>query len=398
MFSSPFRSTPPLIVHCHLSWDGVWQRPQQFMSRLSRRRAVLFVETSTFEGEGNAHFEIETAADFPHVSILRMRFPAEIWNDRAQNDRERRRLLRQALDGPLRGRFERPVQWFYDPMAAPCFLGQLDDRAVIYDCMDELSNFKYAPPELAQRERLLLARADQVFAGGRRLCLSKSRHNAHCHFIGCGVDVAHFGKARLASTETPADIAHLKGPILGYFGVVDERLDYELLAQLADARPDWHVVIVGPVAKVDAAEFPRRDNLHWLGGRSYAQLPSYTRAFDVCLMPFALNEATAYINPTKALEYMASATPIVSTPVPDVVANFAGAVKIATDSDEFIAACRAALKTPDQDAIERGLRLAGANTWDAIVAGLEGHLNEALLRNHPSPTPAIAETRRAVMA
>lgn len=381
-------SDAPIIAHCHLSWNGVWQRPQQFLSRLSRQHPVLFVETSTCAGTGRAHYEIETAPGFPDVSILRMHFDLALWINRQWNDHEKRRLLCEALAGPLRGRFERPIQWFYDPMAAPCFLGQLGDRAVIYDCMDELSHFKFAPPQLIERERLLLARADHVFAGGRRLREAKSRFNAHCHFIGCGVDVEHFGKARLDSTDIPADIAGLKGPILGYFGVVDERLDYDLIARLADAQPDWNVVIIGPVAKVDEADFPRRANLHWLGARPYELLPTYTRAFDVCLMPFALNEATAYINPTKALEYMATGTPVVSTAVPDVVFNFASAVKVADSPDEFILLCRLAIEAPDEWAIERGWRLAQSNTWDAIVARMEGYLNESLLQvEEVAPVP-----------
>jgi glycosyltransferase involved in cell wall biosynthesis len=390
-------SDAPIIAHCHLRWDGVWQRPQQFLSRLSQRHPVLFVETSTFEGAGRAHSEILAAPGFSNVSILRMHFPSARWNHREWIDNERTRLLCEALAGPLRGRYDRPIQWFYDPMAAPCFLGQLNDRAVIYDCMDELSNFKFAPPELVERERLLLARADHVFAGGRRLSEAKSRFNAHCHFIGCGVDVEHFGKARLDSTEIPADIAGLKDPILGYFGVVDERLDYDLIAQLADARPDWNVVIVGPVAKVDEADFPRRANLHWLGARPYELLPAYTKAFDVCLMPFALNDATAYINPTKALEYLATGTPVVSTAVPDVVSNFASAVKIANSPDEFILLCRVAIEAPDERAIEHGWCVAQANTWDAIVARMEGYLNESLLQVEEVPVD-VADSRRLVFA
>jgi glycosyltransferase involved in cell wall biosynthesis len=262
-------------------------------------------------------------------------------------------------------------------LAAPAFLGQLNEIAVVYDCMDELSQFKFAPRELIEREQLLLSRADVVFAGGRKMWQSKSRFNGNCHFYGCGVDTAHFGLARSGSTPVPDDIAHLRAPILGYFGVVDERMDYELIAKLADAERDWDIVMVGPTAKIDERDLPRRTNLHWLGGREYSQLPAYAKAFDVCLMPFALNEATEYINPTKALEYMATATPIVSTPVPDVVSNFASALHIAHSHDEFIALCRAAIKEPDKTLIKSGLHLAQENTWEAIVAKLEAHLEDA---------------------
>jgi glycosyltransferase involved in cell wall biosynthesis len=175
-------------------------------------------------------------------------------------------------------------------------------------------------------------------------------------------------------------VAGLNKPILGYFGVVDERLDYELIAKLADADPKWNIVMVGPTAKVDANALPKRANLHWLGRREYDQLPSYTKAFDVCLMPFALNEATEYINPTKALEYMATGRPIVSTAVPDVVSNFSAAVNIAISQDCFVEMCVRALTNPDEEAIQRGLSMANDNQWDAIVAKLEGHIEDALRR------------------
>ena len=163
--------------------------------------------------------------------------------------------------------------------------------------------------------------------------------------------------------------------MLGYFGVIDERLDYQLIERLADANADWHLVFVGPTAKVAPEELPQRPNIHWLGRRDYAALPAYAGRFDVCLMPFALNEATEFINPTKALEYMATSTPIVSSAVPDVVANFASAVNIAHSHHEFIQACRDAL-TPDAARIAAGLQQARSNSWEAIVAQLESHLDE----------------------
>ena len=370
----------PIIVHCHLGWDFVWQRPQQFHSRLSGRHRILFVEAPRIYSSAEPpHFTLHPSAEYPGVTVLATHFNQTDWDKGAEFiEPVRRELLDEALRGPLKGKFERAVQWFYDPMAVDAHLNQHGCVATVYDCMDELSQFKFAPPELISRERRLLYNADVVFAGGRKMAQSKSRFNANTHFYGCGVDVAHFGQARAASTQTPDDIAHLDGPILGYFGVVDERMDYELIAQLADARPDWNVVMVGPTAKVDAEDLPQRPNLHWMGGRPYEQLPAYTKAFDVCLMPFALNEATEYINPTKALEYMATATPIVSTAVPDVCSNFASVVKIADCPAEFVAMCREQVAQADQLAVKRGLKMAGENTWEAIVAKLEGHIGDAL--------------------
>ena len=369
----------PIIVHCHLRWEGVWQRPQQFLSRISKRHKILFVEGPILHDNDDApSFELRPVAEYPNVTVMRTHFPASRFSNGAWVDAERLRLLKEAMNGPLRGQFDQPVQWFYDPMAAPCFIGKLGERAIVYDCMDELSQFKFAPPEIVAREKILLAAADVVFAGGRKMWLSKSKHNDNAHFYGCGVDVAHFAKARKEETEIPEDVAGLKRPILGYFGVVDERLDYRLLEQLADADPKWNIVMVGPTAKVDPNALPKRANLHWLGRREYAQLPNYTKAFDVCLMPFALNEATEYINPTKALEYMATGRPIVSTAVPDVVSNFSEAVNIAISQDCFVEMCVRALANPDEEAIQRGLAMANNNQWDAIVAKLEGHIEDAL--------------------
>lgn len=378
--SSQISLSYSIIVHCHLHWDFVWQRPQQFHSRLSRRHRILFVEgPRVHPGTLPPHFTLRTDENYPSVTIMQTHFNETDWAKGGEFvDAMRRELLDEALRGPLKGKFERAVQWFYDPMAVESHLGHHGAVATVYDCMDELSQFKFAPPALIERERRLLHKADVVFAGGRKMAQSKARFNANTHFYGCGVDVSHFGKARLAETQTPDDIAHLSGPILGYFGVVDERLDYDLIAQLADARADWNIVMVGPTAKVAPEDLPQRPNLHWMGGRPYEQLPAYTKAFDVCLMPFALNEATEYINPTKALEYMATATPVVSTAVPDVCSNFASVAKIAACPAEFVQMCREQVATPDEMAVERGLKMAQENTWEAIVAKLDSHVARAI--------------------
>lgn len=369
----------PIIVHCHLRWDGVWQRPQQFLSRLAQRHRVLFVEGPLLrDGFEPPKYALRTLPDHPNITVMQTTFPSSRFSEGDWVDQERFRLLEEALNGPLRGKFERPVQWFYDPMAAPAHIGKFDEQAIVYDCMDELSQFKFAPPEIVSRERELLAAADVVFTGGRKMCESKSRFNSNCFFYGCGVDVKHFGQARSQETIVPEDARFGEGKfVLGYFGVVDERLDYDLIGQLAKASPAWHVVIIGPTCKVDPATFPQAPNLHWLGRREYSQLPAYTKAFDVCLMPFAMNEATEYINPTKALEYMATGRPIVSTPVPDVVSNFGTVVKIAREHEAFIEACRTQTLQPDEAAINRGLQMADENQWETIVQRLEGHIHDA---------------------
>ncbi len=372
----------PIVVHSHLCWDWVWQRPQQFLSRLSARHKILFVETIGPDSQLAAPYaRFRTADGFPNITILRLQFPDWQWRDGGFVDRERRRLVKEALKSDmLAGQFEHPVQWFYDPMAVTAFAGHMGEIATVYDCMDELSKFKGAPPEIALREKELLKIADVVFTGGRKMWESKSQHNQNCHFYGCGVDVSHFGKAREAGTQIPGDLSALGKPVLGYFGVVDERMDYDLVARLADANPEWSIAIIGPTIKIDPAQLPKRPNLHWLGGRDYKDLPACCKGFDVCLMPFAMNEHTEYINPTKSLEYMATGRVVVSSAVPDVVSNFSTVVKVAGNHEEFVALCRAAVSAPDQEAISRGLKMASENSWESIVGKLEGHIRDVLVR------------------
>jgi glycosyltransferase involved in cell wall biosynthesis len=368
----------PIIVHSHLRWDWVWQRPQQFLSRLSEQHRVLFIEAPTPSADvANARATLREVSDYPNIIVLQMQMPATRWRDGAWVDKERRRLVQSILAGPLGRSFASPVQWFYDPMAVTVFAGGLNERAIVYDCMDELSLFRGAPPEMVKRERELLAVADVVFAGGPKIWKAKKQLNENCFMFGCGVDANHFGRARDPHLLAPADTNGLPRPLFGYFGVVDERLDYELLERLSDAT-SGSVVMVGPSTKVDPASLPQRANLHWLGGRDYSDLPAYAKTFDVCLMPFAMNEATQFINPTKALEYMATGRPIVSTPVEDVVTQFSDVVTIAQSASEFMQECKRLASNTPRTRIERGLVLARQNSWDSIVAQLEQHVADVL--------------------
>ena len=379
----------PIIVHSHLGWDWVWQRPQQFHSRLSQRHRILFVESPVARADiSSAQVTLREVPDYPNIVVLQMAMPAERWSDGAWVDKERRRLVESVLSGPLGADFQDPVQWFYDPMAVTAFAGHLNERAIVYDCMDQLSKFRGAPAELVRRERELLAIADVVFAGGPKIWKDKVNHNANCYSFGCGVDVEHFAKAADPATEVAADIANLPRPVYGYIGVVDERIDYDLLATLAEQNAGGSVVMVGPWTKVDPATFPRPDNLHWLGQRDYGQLPAYAKGFDVCLMPFALNEATEFINPTKALEYMATGRPIVSTAIEDVILQFEDVVKVARTPEEFVSRCDRAAKLPNVVALRRGLKLAKANTWESIVSQLEAHVADVLNNRRSMATDA----------
>jgi glycosyltransferase involved in cell wall biosynthesis len=378
-----------IVVHSHLKWDWVWQRPQQFLARLSRKHSVLFVESPDACDEARAtRTYVRAVTEFPNINVLQIKIPTSRASDLPWVDKERRRVVQSLLSGPLGEKFTSIVQWFYDPMAIRGFAGQLNEQLIVYDCMDELSLFRGAPPELVHRERELLAVADLVFAGGPKIWRAKREVNPNCFCYGCGVDAEHFGRARDRERRLPDELADLPHPIFGYIGVVDERIDYDLLAHLA-ASTKGSVVMIGPWTKVDPASFPRSNNLHWLGGRDYSNLPSYAKGFDVCIMPFARNEATRFINPTKALEYMATGRPIVSTPVEDVVAQFSKVITIAEDASRFAEACARAAVQPQWGQIDRGLVLAARNSWDSIVTRLDRHIVEAL-RSGRAPTVKAA--------
>jgi glycosyltransferase involved in cell wall biosynthesis len=366
------------IVHSHLRWNFVWQRPQQILSRLARAHRILFIE-EPLDAPADARLELSE----PHPNLIRA---VPLLPRAADLSVERQYelilpMLRRALrDDPLlAGRFERFVQWFYSPMPAPCTLQQLAAVAVVYDCMDELSSFRFAPSDIAERERSLLANADVVFTGGHHLYEAKSRLHANVHFYGCGVDAQHFGQARSDRLPVLDDIARLPGPVLGYFGVIDERLDYDLLELLAASFPHASIAMVGPLAKVETNQLPRRKNIHWLGQRAYAELPAVVKGFDVCLMPFAMNAATRYINPTKTLEYMAAGKPIISTAVPDVIRNFTPIVAVAHSPQEFVAEVASALTHCEPARIAQGLARAESAGWDAIVASMRAHIAKVLV-------------------
>ena len=369
----------PIIVHSHLRWDFVWQRPQQLLSRFAQRSRVLFVEEPIYlDDVGDARLDLTTPTERVHRAVPLL--PGTLRGEYDASIAVTRELVRRQLaaDGALGGLFAGAIQWFYTPMPAPAMIGAFDERAVVYDCMDELSKFRFAPAALVDRERYLMAQSDVVFTGGFKLSQSKAKYHQNVHFFGCGVDVAHFATARSAEVEVPREIAALKRPVVGYYGVIDERIDYELLRTLAASLPDAELVMVGPVVKVDPAELPQAANIHWLGQRQYTELPAHVKGFDVCLMPFALNEATEYINPTKTLEYMAAGKPIVSTAVSDVVHNFTPVVAVADTYEEFVAAVRSAIESPNREMIARGLEQARANSWESIVARMERIIRDAI--------------------
>jgi UDP-galactopyranose mutase len=329
-----------LVVFSHLRWNFLFQRPQQLMSRLAGRWRVVFIEEPV-----HAHSARLVVNEYgPDLSVLVPHTPVEApgFHD------DQLPLLEPLLAGYFnQQQLAGSVAWLYTPMALP-LLGMLRPGCVVYDCMDELSAFKDAPRQLRQRENALMKTACLVLTGGPSLYAARRELHANVHCLPSAVDVSHFAPAKLRHDSRPAiDALALQsdfdGPRLGFYGVIDERLDLKLVERLADARPGWHIVMAGPVARIDPASLPRRENLHWLGVQPYERLPYLLNGWDVALMPFALSEATRFISPTKTLEYMASETPVVSTAVRDVISLYGDAVEIAQGHQDFIEACERVL-------------------------------------------------------
>jgi len=374
--------TSPLIVFSHLRCDFVFQRPQHLLSRIAHQHRVLFIEEPVFEPGAQPHFEYRNPCD--NVLVLRPVSPVEAPGFHDDQLAVLKPLVQQLL---LDEELEDYLVWFYTPMALP-LLAELDPKAVIYDCMDELSAFKGAPRQMRQRESALLKRADLVLTGGPSLYQNKRDLNPNVHCLPSSVDSAHYAPENVTKHHeeylaAEALQGHILAPRIGFFGVIDERLDLPLVAALADARPDWHIVMVGPVVKIEAADLPQRDNIHWLGQQSYARLPALVAGWDVCMLPFARNEHTRFISPTKTLEYLAAEKPVVSTPVNDVVSMYGDVVRIAHDAGSFIEACDAALKeTPQQRAqrLVNGAATVSRFSWDESARTVLRLMDEAASR------------------
>ena len=275
------------------------------------------------------------------------------------------------------------VLWFYSPLNE-YLAGSLDELLTVYDIQDEYAGFLGTPEHVRETERSLLGKADLVFTGTHALYEDKKQYNPNMHFVPCGVDAAHFGKARIANRSLPQDIEHLGHPILGYFGRICSRMDTELLASMADSHPEWSIVLIGEVIEHEF-RLEKRPNVVLLGQKSYADLPQYVQAFDVCMIPFRLNELTLKVNPTKLLEYMAAGKPVVSTAIPDMVRFYGNVIGIARNKDEFVAAVESTLRenrAGASAAVIQGMAIAEGNDWKATIAGMESIIRGDIERKH----------------
>jgi protoporphyrinogen oxidase/glycosyltransferase involved in cell wall biosynthesis len=397
-----------LIVFSHLRWAFVYQRPQHLMSRLGPHHPVLFIEEPVHLDPAEGPPRIDRIPKGPGIEVLVPRTPiaAGGFHD------DQLPVLKPLLAEYLRSHaIDDYLVWFYTPMALP-LLSELRPRLVVYDCMDELSAFKDAPRQLRQRETALMKATDLVFTGGPALYDAKRHLHPQVHCLPSSVDAAHFAPNGLdPASDAAAEAERLQGalgrPRLGFFGVIDERLDTALVDALARAWPDWQIVMVGPIVKIDPAHLPRHPNLHWLGMQPYPLLPHLMAGWDVCLMPFALNEATRFISPTKTLEYLAGGKPVVSTAVPDVVGLYGAVVRIAADAAGFVAACAAALSEEDE---ARAARRAASratvarSSWDhaaqRVLQLIDATANPAARasaeRETAAPSPDVTVVRRTV--
>jgi glycosyltransferase involved in cell wall biosynthesis len=348
---------PTIIVFCHLRWDFVYQRPQHLLTRLAQHYRVLVVEEPVFH-EGESF--LEEFNPEPNLTIYRPHTPVQAHGFHDDQIPLLRPLLAQIVPED-----EDAIAWFYTPMALP-LLQELNPGLVVYDCMDELAAFRNSPKQLLQRETALLKVADLVFTGGPSLYEAKRTRHANAHCFPSSVDVAHFRQA-LDPVIADPEQERLPHPRLGFYGVIDERFDPSIVEAMADAHPEWQIVLVGPVVKIDPASLPQRANIHYLGQRSYADLPRLLAGWDVCLMPFALNEATKFISPTKVLEYMAAHKPIVSTPITDVAKPYGHVVEVAQTAPEFIAACERMLALDDAQRaqmVDKMRQIVSATSWN----------------------------------
>jgi glycosyltransferase involved in cell wall biosynthesis len=342
------------------------------MTRAARDHVVIFFEEPMFEEVDGPRLNVHK--DPSGVVIAVPTLPAGIAGPEAAS--AQRTLLDQLLTALTA---EVLILWYYTPMALK-FSAHLKPSLCVYDNMDELSLFAGAPRELLEMEALLLSRAGIVFTGGQSLYEAKRGRHANIHAFPSSIDAQHFAQARNPKTSEPADQAEISRPRLGFFGVIDERMDIALLDEIARLRPHWQLVMIGPVLKIEAGKLPCLPNIHWLGCKPYSDLPRYLAGWDVGIMPFALNEATRFISPTKTPEFLAAGVPVISTPINDVVRPYgdAGLVEIAEDAAAFVRKAEALLKGPEPDWLNRADRHLALLSWDKTWRGMSRLIERAI--------------------
>ncbi len=368
-----FDNGPDLVCLSHLRWNFVYQRPQHLMSRCARERRVFFFEEPVETDVTAARLELGMSPEGVCVAVPQV--------PRGLTSEETTAAQRALLDELFRrSGIVDGVLWYYTPMAIP-FTRHIKPLATVFDCMDELSAFRGAPAGMRENEQELLSRADVVFTGGLSLYEAKRGRHHNVHAFPSSIDVEHFAQAR-RRCDDPSDQSGIPHPRLGFAGVIDERMDLALLADVARRRPEWQIVLLGPVVKIDPADLPRTSNIHYLGPKPYPQLPSYVAGWDVALLPFARNESTRYISPTKTPEYLAAGKPVVSTSIRDVVRTYGenGLIHIADTAQDVVAAVHKCLTDSSNNSswLERVDATLSENSWGRTWARMMSLLESAM--------------------
>ena len=365
-----------VVCFSHLRWDFVYQRPQHLLSRFARHHDVIVIEEPIFEDV--AEPELRFTPREGNVKVGVPVLPHGLGH--AGDVLAQRKLVDKMLEGL---ETSKRVFWYYTPMAL-LFTRHLDADVVVFDSMDELSAFKGAPPELLSLEEEMMGRADVVFTGGHSLYEAKKHRHHDIHAFPSSIDTKHFARGRSAEREEPEDQAAIPHPRLGFFGVVDERFDIDLLRDVAAAKPDWQFVMIGPVVKIDPADLPKGDNIHWLGGRDYKRLPDYIGGWDIGFMPFALNESTRFISPTKTPEFLAAGLAVVSTPIHDVIRSYGDGnyVEIANDAASVVKSAEELMAMDRGPWLKRVDQKLAESSWDQTFERIYELVVRARERRH----------------
>lgn len=380
-----------LVCLSHLRWDFVFQRPQHLLSRSAAERRTFFFEEPVWDVQAGGEPRLDITQPDGPASRLYRAVPHIL-----AGDPDSWSTLRVLLHKMMREyAVERYVLWYYTPMALP-FSDDLHPLAIVFDVMDQLSAFRGAPPELLEQEQRLFHRASLIFTGGQSLYEAKKDWHPDVTAFPSSVDAAHFAQARERRGKDalePDDQKSIAHPRAGFFGVIDERLDINLLEQVADLRPGMQFVIIGPVVKIDPADLPQRENIHYLGGKQYKELPSYLAGWDIAMMPFAINESTEFISPTKTPEYLAAGCPVVSTPIRDVVRPYQalGLVRIASTAQEFAAALDAALQENASERLTKADEFLASNSWDMTWQRMRDKIDGAVAANEKQSDAASSK-------
>lgn len=346
-----------LVCFSHLRWNFVYQRPQHLLTRFARSYKVYYVEEPLYGAESNV---LAVSNPDSNLWVVTPQLKEGLSEDEAIAV-QKELLANFFIENDITQYFF----WYYTPMSL-AVSDHFNPSLIIYDCMDELSAFKFAPQSLKDREKELLRKADIVFTGGYSLYEAKKNRHPDVHAFPSSIDVEHFNKARLYNAD-PADQQSIPHPRIGYFGVIDERMDLNLIEGIARRKPDWHIVMVGPVCKISPDALPKLPNIHYLGMKSYNELPAYISGWDIAMLPFAHNEATRYISPTKTPEYLAAGKPVISTPIIDVLRQYGrnGLVNIAGTPEEFVRVASLELENNDrEDWLEQVGEFLSHNSWD----------------------------------